>query len=502
MKHQLLHAQHPFLLRSLAFLTIKILLRVLFLHSFVSINSHFSVWCLGFVVGGLEAHIMTIDWFPLDEQADARQRLWTIARVWHQEPPSSHLQRPSSTPLKPTIQDVFMPRLSAITLPSFSSRVLSHTSSLSASYGLDGEQSTPETKTKPSDLYPPSPRSKDGRTDQNRLTVEEYLPSLATKQPRGLQRTRSNIERSQRSSPSAALQELSPQIQPQTPVKSGKESPCLPKTKLARTQLEQFRPGLHAHQSYNQTSPSEKRGRSTERRCVSAEVANKASAHFSSPDRFITPRSSPFSQDSPFRSSKDSHSLSSIEKYNRTRDYNQDPFRTHNASRSRQAIRRISRRTNAPHFVPHFVIEGDQNELSRDARDNFNIQRQVSAGGVWNVGGPSPVYAGPLPAVEDGRGGLLGSGTTAPLHVAHFLDQQTPDEDIERHRSRLSVAMDIDEAQRVLAFTSSQTSRPLRVPSGSRNSPHIWRDGSWMREGAINRTFSRLCISNHDTNLS
>lgn len=245
----------------------------------------------------------------------------------------------------------------------------------------------------------------------------------------------------------------------------------------------QLRPAPHSHFL---PSPSTPRGRTAKRRCVSADVANKARSHFSSPDRFLSPRSSPLSQDSPYHSSKSPSTLGPVEKHSRERNHSQDPFRPPSASRSRQIVRQSSvfRRSNAPHFVPHFVQDNERPEIARESNGHLDIRRQVSAGGVWNVGGNTAAFSGPTPAVDNGHGGLVGSGSNAPMYIAHFLDRETPRQDTERHRSRLSLALDIDEASRILRSTRMlQVLPPMTGHNSSRYSPMIWQDGTWMRDG-------------------
>ena len=48
--------------------------------------------------------------------------------------------------------------------------------------------------------------------------------------------------------------------------------------------------------------------------------------------------------------------------------------------------------------------------------------RQISAGAIWNVGG-SAVVQGSVAAIPNGRGGLLASGTNAPLFTASFFNK-------------------------------------------------------------------------------
>lgn len=80
---------------------------------------------------------------------------------------------------------------------------------------------------------------------------------------------------------------------------------------------------------------------------------------------------------------------------------------------------------------------------------------QISVGTVWTVGGLAPITTG----ISDGRGGLLGSGTNAPLYTTSFsASRPKAQEDLEKHEDRLAQALDIDRIQRVFEFRDPQLS--------------------------------------------
>ncbi|TLS23700.1 uncharacterized protein PpBr36_06117 [Pyricularia pennisetigena] len=101
------------------------------------------------------------------------------------------------------------------------------------------------------------------------------------------------------------------------------------------------------------------------------------------------------------------------------------------------------------------------------ASSDINIQnnRQVSQGSVWTVSGiapDSPTGAASL-AIDDGRGHLAQSGTTARLFTTTFSTiRPKPEEELEKHEGRLAAALEIDRALRVLDF------EPLNRPTASR----------------------------------
>ncbi|ERF70498.1 hypothetical protein EPUS_07355 [Endocarpon pusillum Z07020] len=232
-------------------------------------------------------------------------------------------------------------------------------------------------------------------------------------------------------------------------------------------------------------SPS--RGRTPSRRCISCvEPSNKARNWFSSPDRFLASRAGSTERESVFRASKSPHNLSPREKHSRQRDPNADPFHLTSPSRSRAAIR-IRRsspggRQRPPHFTPSFVHGHDASPSPIDANPSPNTSRQISAGAVWNVGGPSIAQGGPRPSVHDGHGGLLASGTNSPIHIAHFLDRNDSNCDVQQHENRLALALDIDQASRVLNSISRPPLLESAMIDAPQRLPFTWKNSSWARE--------------------
>ncbi|KAF2130733.1 meiosis-specific APC/C activator protein AMA1 [Dothidotthia symphoricarpi CBS 119687] len=109
--------------------------------------------------------------------------------------------------------------------------------------------------------------------------------------------------------------------------------------------------------------------------------------------------------------------------------------------------------------------------------------RQVSAGAIWNVGGPSAV-SNTVSGVSTGRGGMLGSGTNAPLYRSAFLNRADPEAELEAYERRLALALDVDQVDRILqhspAFTSVQNNGYDGTASHEK---HVWRDGAWVMDG-------------------
>jgi hypothetical protein len=231
------------------------------------------------------------------------------------------------------------------------------------------------------------------------------------------------------------------------------------------------------------------RGR-TQRRCVSADNANRARSWFTSPDRFVSSRS-PRSPESPVHLGRPVPKLTPRERYDRQRDNSISPFRLTSTSRSRSiAARRPinpNRRLSPPQYTPSF-IHGTV-ALPRDTGPFVPriTPRQISDGAVWNVGGPAAAQIAPPTATADGRGGLLSSGTNAPLYVAHFLDHETSDQGSRRHEDRLALALEVDPATRILSNIRPEL-MSRRDHSADRRS-YDWRNNAWTRGDYQQRKF-------------
>jgi WD40 repeat protein len=118
--------------------------------------------------------------------------------------------------------------------------------------------------------------------------------------------------------------------------------------------------------------------------------------------------------------------------------------------------------------------------------------RQISYGTVWAVGGGAS--ADGVNGVSNGRGGLLASGSSAPLHRTNFLDRINAAAEREAHEHRIALALDIDTAARVLPPTT-RTSTPWGNHSPTVKSHQsfqhthafgstVWKDGEWIKEGS------------------
>ena len=108
------------------------------------------------------------------------------------------------------------------------------------------------------------------------------------------------------------------------------------------------------------------------------------------------------------------------------------------------------------------------------------LNLQVSVGTIWTVGGIAPFTTG----VSNGRGGLLGSGTNAPLYTTSFSAARPKvHADIETHEGRLAAALDLDRVSRVLEFRKRAISPPHPVTNGNATGGDprtVWSGTEWV----------------------
>lgn len=113
----------------------------------------------------------------------------------------------------------------------------------------------------------------------------------------------------------------------------------------------------------------------------------------------------------------------------------------------------------------------------------------MSVGTVWTVGGLAPFSS----AIPDGRGGFLESGTNAPLYTTPFTSgRKNPEDDIEKHESRLAEALDMDRTSRVLEFRDRSVSPKRPLPNAKSKSVDaegktVWKGTEWV-PGSPNRS--------------
>ncbi|KAI1361390.1 WD40 repeat-like protein [Xylaria arbuscula] len=184
-----------------------------------------------------------------------------------------------------------------------------------------------------------------------------------------------------------------------------------------------------------------------------------------SPDRFV-----PFHVVAPdrFRANKQPHELTPSERLLRTENNGLDAF----CFTARRPVPASSRRLSRSDCIGR--RQGTVLGL-------HPLDRQVSHGAVWSVGGTAPNGV----AIDGGRGRLVSSGTNARLYTTSFSNlRPKSEEDQERHEGRLAVALNIDRVRRVLDFDGFSTfprhkkqNRPALQPTQT-----IWTGSEWAND--------------------
>ncbi|KNG44964.1 meiosis-specific apc c activator protein ama1 [Stemphylium lycopersici] len=202
----------------------------------------------------------------------------------------------------------------------------------------------------------------------------------------------------------------------------------------------------------------------------------------STSDRFIAQRRPPAMARESFELNSPADRRKKEQATNRDTHTNADAFsrRLRRSGRMNEELRGLR--------DAHSIISGRANANRRNVNFRRSLAplaaRQISAGAVWNVGGPSAV-SDTVVAVSTGRGRMLGSGTNAPLYRSAFLNRADPEAELEVYGRRLALALDIDQTDRIFQHTSS----PLAWSSSDSSSPshpkHVWRDSAWVKDGLV-----------------
>jgi hypothetical protein len=204
------------------------------------------------------------------------------------------------------------------------------------------------------------------------------------------------------------------------------------------------------------------------------------------PDRFISSRRPHNVTRESFKLNRPASRLTGKERESFGGTNNGDPFdrRLQRSRRMNDELRSL-REAHSVITVRTTLDRRNTSRISVRAGSFTSGVRQVSAGAVWNVGGTSAVNE-TVHGVSNGRGGMLGSGTNAPLYTSMFLSQSDPEAELETYERRLALAFDVDQTERVLEHTTPPNSPA--TTSGSTlstiGSPikHVWKDNAWVRD--------------------
>ena len=210
-------------------------------------------------------------------------------------------------------------------------------------------------------------------------------------------------------------------------------------------------------------------------------------------DRFISSRSSDQPPSKTFRLSKLPKELTSIERLRRDASSTPDPFTSPSLAHNREG-RLI--------LCPTRGRNGGRGRSTSvggalgNPSDVLTVRnRIVSAGAVWNVGGnAATVPSNPIEGIPNGRGGLLSSGSNAPMYTSNFFEEDKSQQDRDYLEGRLAVALNIDRTTRLLKihqsldFSHPEPSSVGKKGPGPKQEPRTkWINGEWTREESPSR---------------
>lgn len=210
------------------------------------------------------------------------------------------------------------------------------------------------------------------------------------------------------------------------------------------------------------------------------------------PDRFIPSRRPPNVTRESFELSRPAERVTAVERTTHGGTPSVDPF-----SRRLRRSRRLNDELRGLRET-HSILTGRANPDRRGPntilrRGSFaSGNRHVSAGAVWNVGGSS-VFSDTVIGVSNGRGGMLGRGTNAPLYTSIFLSRADPEAELEAYEQRIALALDIDQTDRVLEHSTASnnlfTASSSSTPSPAGRTKHVWKDNAWTKVDGVARLF-------------
>ena len=149
-----------------------------------------------------------------------------------------------------------------------------------------------------------------------------------------------------------------------------------------------------------------------------------------------------------------------------------------------------SRSTSRPiNYTPSFVHSINASPVNIDPRRHPDTMRHPGWATFWSVDGLETVSIGQLRGVPSGNGTRLVSGTNAPMHTSEFLDEPRDDDTILAHERRIALALEIDQAARMLASASTRNDEQKRVRGVD------WQEGTWKRHGSVKGTPTLMALS-------
>ncbi|KAH8697691.1 WD40-repeat-containing domain protein [Talaromyces proteolyticus] len=232
-------------------------------------------------------------------------------------------------------------------------------------------------------------------------------------------------------------------------------------------------------------TPARERIQGVKRRSAAAYLpARRSHSKSRNRDRFIPWRSDPNASITQHHIRKLPKDLKANEKLVRHQEYSDDPF----GRRGSWGILPPYQPnfSQAPHMSPHLVDDQAVPSLYPLQRRQVT-PRQVSIGGIWNVGGPSIAIGGPWLGSTDCQKGFPGQKSTTPIHIARYSYENylSSEEEMEMNQSRLAKAFDVDLTHRQLIICKPITPTNISIcpssPQYERFCPLAWKDCMWKR---------------------
>ena len=208
-----------------------------------------------------------------------------------------------------------------------------------------------------------------------------------------------------------------------------------------------------------------------------------------SPDRFIAQRSQPNDVITSFKVGKSTDKLSDAERITRSQNAGPDPFSSHIPQII--PLNRTRTRPSNPNVMHERRISPNNIGILGLHQFNSISQRQISSGTIWHVGGPGAATDSRI-GVSNGRGGLLRSGTNAPLYGNLFTSRADATSVLDAHERRIALAVSLDQSRRVVESSRNPDSNVKVIAHGQASIAEetVWRDNEWIREGNTKGLFN------------
>ncbi|KAJ5344846.1 hypothetical protein N7452_002850 [Penicillium brevicompactum] len=234
------------------------------------------------------------------------------------------------------------------------------------------------------------------------------------------------------------------------------------------------KPRVFGRSKENRISSPE-RGRYRLRAATSPPSSRSPLRRTLSPDRFIPRRDFVVPKSATFLVTKLPEHLTPQERLFRRLTPGDDPFLPAESSTNSTRVRPASFQW-IPRQRPHLITD----------ITNFNSHgstTQTSNDTIWSVGGASAANGTPHPMASNGTPNSLSHQSAAPTFVARFMPKKPKYSEHAIHESRLALALDIDQTNRLLGTSLSCPDPPLNPisPNFERLSPFVWKDSAWKK---------------------